>query len=178
MREGTEPKRAVNPGRYLAVLAGIFILMLVIPAVMAGDTSLLDPDVKHQGYPLVYVRFERGFPPRFWSAGAHAYTISVDCPGFSHDLTVTHAFVASAASASPSGNVYLRLKGVMIGRPRHYALVTDFDPARSSTALVILELDPPESAARECVASISFDGSERWPLPRTGLYSVDVDVDW
>lgn len=65
----------------------------------------------------------------------------------------------------------------MVSRSGPDAAVTDFHPAYSSTALVILELAPSEGA-ENCTASVGWDGGGLQPLFRTAFYNVSPDNDW
>lgn len=166
-----------NPGLAVFLVVGFVMLMILVMTLIEGDTAAVSPDVRRRRYPLVHAEFERRFPPGSWSEGLHQYALDVDCPGPSNDLSATHSFQVSATLTSDPGHVYLRLKGPMVRKYGPDAVVTQFNPAESSSALVILELDP-EEEAEDCLATIAWDGRGVQPLTRTHLYTIDVGGDW
>ncbi len=179
MTDNTEPNsgsKHLDRAGCLFLAALLIMIPFLIQTLIEGDTTAVAPDVTSNGLPSVDVKFELQFLPGFWSEGPHQYTLSYTCPRWSFPVTAAHSFQVSASSTSPAGHVYLRPDGLMISKSGPDAAVTQFNPSQPSSALVLLDLAP-ESAAEECTAFINWDGFSM-PLPRTDIYTVDVDSDW
>jgi len=104
------------------------------------------------------VNFEYRFPPNFWSAGTHQYTLVSNCPSIPDaGGRYTQSFEVSESAPVLPGDVFLRLGGLRAaGAP-----VTTIHPSQSTVA-ALSQVDITQSEAErvvaDCTVTISWDG--------------------
>ena len=156
----TQTSAQHSAGRWVpcSLIATAAIIAVVVLVALGLDSP--GPAARH--YPYWEATLQLDFRPGFWLEGPHEYTLTVDCPGSTHDLAATISFTVSPTSPHRTGRVFLRTDGLHSVK-RRPATVDLLHPDQPSSALVVLEL-PTLEEAEECEAFITWDGFPKKPL--------------
>ncbi len=167
------PRQSTNArlfGERRSGLAAVWALLTVLLVGCAANASaprvtMLPTAVPPSARPssVWAVAFAREFPPRFWPAGAHTYTLLVHCPPLEQPdrTSPPHTFVVDADGVLQEDPIYFRLGGPSYDQVAPIGLGTAIHPDQKTVAVVTIVGIPQtvtKQVQEECEVLIRWDG--------------------